>query len=549
MAKKKDKRAFWAGDCETDPFKHGRVPRPFIWGVYTGAAYHEFDTIDEFVEFIRECEVIIYFHNGGKFDLHFLLKHINLFEDVKVINGRLVVAKIGKAELRDSWNLLPIPLAQYKKDDAAAICFALIEAGIPAKEANKLATDYAFMEETARRDPRVMRVIRKYLRNDCVFLYELVSQFEADYGRHLTQASAALATWKKMSGMRAPQTDKNYFNRFAQYYYGGRVQCFQKGKIEGPVKVYDIRSAYPDAMLSEHPYFPDWRKIKGPSDFGVTDMLTVDCVSNGALPFRDDRGKILFPDDGELRRYFVPGHELRAAMDTGSVRRVDIVESVVFAKLVSFADYINHFYQLRKEARTAGIKAVDIFCKLLMNSLYGKFGANPENYGNFMCVPFQEFEQHEGDGYKFNGMIGPHALLRAALDENEMRFLNVATAASITSQVRAKLWRAISVADDPIYCDTDSIICRGSAVEIGERLGQWSFEGTGEVIHVAGKKMYLVEGGDFADKPKMATKGVRLTPNQIRRMCDGETVLYEPQAPTFSLVRPPAFVSRAVKMT
>ena len=30
------KRKLIAIDCETDPFKAGRVPEPFIWGMYDG---------------------------------------------------------------------------------------------------------------------------------------------------------------------------------------------------------------------------------------------------------------------------------------------------------------------------------------------------------------------------------------------------------------------------------------------------------------------------------------------------------------------------------
>jgi hypothetical protein len=555
MAKKKDKRPVWAGDCETDPFMHGRVPAPFIWGLWTGATYHEFDTPEEFADFVRDQDVIIYFHNGGKFDLHFLLKHINLFEPVKVINGRLVVAHIGVCELRDSWNLLPIPLAVYKKDSEEEIRRALVAVG---EDAN-LAADYRLMEEANRNRPGVRRVIRDYLRNDCLFLYELVTQFEADYGRHLTQAGAAMAAWKRMSGLDAPHSDREYFEAFAPFYYGGRVECFEKGKIDGPVEIVDMRSAYPRAMLDYHPYGTDHHVTENFSDFLPTSLVTIEAVANGSLPYRTERGAIIFPDDNLPRIYNVTGHELLAAIDTGSVRVIRKLRCVDFDRLVTFREYIEHFYALRKEARTAGNRAVDIFCKLLMNSLYGKFGANPDNYGNFQCVPFADFEQHLTDGYEFDGLVGPYALLRAPLDEWQCRFLNVATAASITGAVRARLWRAIHACDKPYYCDTDSLFCAGfsDALDIGPELGQWEHEGTAQRLWIAGKKMYLAENvrkpgrkrPDPAKPHKMATKGVRLTAQQIKRLCKGDTVVYQPQVPTFSLRRPPGFTDRAITMT
>ena len=111
--KQTDERAFWVGDAETDPFKYGRVPQPFLWGVYTGASFHAFTDTDEFIEMIREQDVIVYFHNGGKFDLHLILKHVNINEEIKIINGRIASAHIGKAEIRDSYLLFPAPLAEF----------------------------------------------------------------------------------------------------------------------------------------------------------------------------------------------------------------------------------------------------------------------------------------------------------------------------------------------------------------------------------------------------------------------------------------------------
>lgn len=525
--RKKDKRQFWTLDCETDPFKHGRVPVPFIWGLYTGTSYWEFETVDALVEFISEHDVIVYAHNGGKFDFHFLLERINLHEPVKVINGRLVVAHIGKAELRDSWNVLPIALAQYQKDQ---IDYAKFEADVRAKH---------------------MPEIRRYLKGDCVYLWQMIDQFEREYGRHLTQAGAALSQWRAMSDKRTPETDADYFDKFAPFYFGGRVQCFQTGHVKGPAKIVDINSAYPWAMLSSHPYGPDYVTTENSSEFRPTSFVTLECVSRGALPFRSERGAITFPDDTERRRYVVCGHELQAGLDTGTVEAVQILAVTDFSEEVSFAPYIEHFYSQRQEAKATGDKAGDIFCKLLMNSLYGKFGTNPRNYGNFQCVPFSEMEDYHGEGFEFEGMIGPHALLRAPLDDWQMKFLNVATAASITSQVRALLWRAICASEGVAYCDTDSLICQTPNVGLSNRLGDWKDEGTADDVYIAGKKLYACFGSfdDGKSKIKMASKGVRLTPDEIRRVALGETITANAEAPTFRLRGGPVFQSRNIRAT
>lgn len=243
--KKTDTRQFWAGDCETDPFLFDRVPQPFLWGLYTGITYHEFKTPQEFVDYIKDQEVIIGFHNGGKFDLHFLLAWINLAEEVKVINGRMVIAHIGKAEIRDTWNILPVPLR---------------------KIGNKLDIEYWKLEKEHRE--KHMPEISAYLKQDCVGLWDAVTKFEAKYGRHLTLAGACAANWKLISGLKMPKSDRDFFAKFNDYYAGGRVQVFQKGHVNGPGKFFDIRSAYAWAMLSEHPYEIDYNETLFPRRFG-----------------------------------------------------------------------------------------------------------------------------------------------------------------------------------------------------------------------------------------------------------------------------------------
>ena len=63
-------KPIFAVDCETDPFDYGRIPRPFLWGVYEGyhGQYWEFEKTDDCVDFLIRQRVIAYAHNGGKFD-------------------------------------------------------------------------------------------------------------------------------------------------------------------------------------------------------------------------------------------------------------------------------------------------------------------------------------------------------------------------------------------------------------------------------------------------------------------------------------------------
>ena len=63
-------------DAETDPFKKGRVPKPFLWGWFDGKDYREFTDTRKAVAFIKKQNCICYAHNGGKFDFHYLLAYL-----------------------------------------------------------------------------------------------------------------------------------------------------------------------------------------------------------------------------------------------------------------------------------------------------------------------------------------------------------------------------------------------------------------------------------------------------------------------------------------
>lgn len=528
-------------DCETDPFDGETIPKPFLWGYFDGENYHEFKTTQELIEFIYTLpKQIVYAHNGGKFDWHFILDYIPAWEKVMIINGRLAKFKIGEVEFRDSWNILPVPLKKMQKDDF----------------------DYSKMH----RDKRAlyMNEIRRYLQNDCRYLYRFVKRFVDDYGLSLTLAGAAMKTWEGMRGAKAPHDEGGVlYHAFKNFYCGGRCQVFRDGVIDNKVNLYDINSAYPYAMLSPHPINHRFNEVGGASVYkcpanerGLL-FVVCDAISSGAFPFRSDDGSLCFPNDGLVRRYYVTGWEFFAALETNTVTKVDIVTAYKFTGYTDFSDYVNHFYNARKEAKAAGDDAGDLICKLFMNSLYGKFGANPDNYHEYVIA---EASAIDGDGvvrgmpmdvgrngeWTFGGMLGTRYLAQKPLNEEAQKFYNVATAASITGYVRAMLWRAICECKGVIYCDTDSIFCEdGSALVLGNELGQWKLEKECIGGAVAGKKLYAFHGTDGVDKT--ASKGVRLTVPELYDIARGGQIEYKPLAPTFSVHSEPRHTKRIIR--
>lgn len=540
---------------------------PFIWGLYggpNGDDYYEFQTAIELVNFLESKKHVVYAHNGGKFDYHYLRDYINTGESISIIAGRLAKFRIGECEFRDSMNILPVPLSHFKKDEI----------------------DYSIFEPEERCKPHNLEIIRKYLRNDCVYLYELITAHRKENGVTLTQAGASMRAWAKQSQIKPPRQTAARYQQYKPYYYGGRVQCFTSGAVRRDFRVIDINSAYPKAMLSEHPFSPAATHQKHlPADGEIHKcLITLKCIARGCFPLRigpdPTRGDLYFPDDErQIRRYHVTGYEFLAALRHDAIREIHIEDVHYFEESVKFEDFIQSNWDRRAEAKRAGNKALDIIVKLLMNSLYGKFASDYSKYRDYYLCWTQDILRYVDPspvGANWRKLNTGHSepfvpdtdwgnerrLISRAIPEEKHRYYNIATAASITGYVRAMLFEALQEVSQPLYCDTDSIACVDTGcLSLGDGLGQWKIEGEFDEYAIAGKKMYSFHKSkaptDFATDHrgdylhyKVACKGVDLDPAQIRQAAGGASITYSPQVPTYSVKKQaPKFIDRNVKLT
>lgn len=554
---RKGPRAIYAADSETDPFKRGRVPKPFIWGAVNTETigtcdldYEEFSDTADFIDYMKDIECICYIHNGGKFDYHFLTQFIADWEPLTIINGRLAKFRIGQCEFRDSINIIPAPLAAFQKDEI----------------------DYTIFEEDKRCDPKNWQKISSYLQSDCIYLGLMVRQFIQDYGLHLTQATAAMKNWEKIANVKKPKTSQSYYDEMQDFYYGGRVQCFQRGIIEKPFKVIDIKSAYPFAMVHEHPWgqafgFSD--TIEGWSDDRISRaFIELHADSHGAFPCRIKDAGLQFPADGIARKFSISGWEYLAARDTGTLKNASIESVRYYYDTINFREYVEHFFAIKAEAGAmlevlsrehedwGKYAAQYLFAKIFLNSLYGKFASNPENYAEFMTIPAEKMAGANAlDGWDFCKLLSQDtAVVTRPLPEEKHRYYDVAVSASITGFVRAYLWRAIQQCEGVMYCDTDSIACEDTgSLKLGKDLGAWDLEAVCDMAAIAGKKLYAFRRASGSYNPakekqyKTASKGVRLDAPEIIEIAAGRAQVYIPEVPTFSIRRDPVFTPRTIK--
>lgn len=547
-------------DLETDPFKKHRSPKPFLAGFYDGKTIRIWkgpNCVRDCYKEMRKFSGYIYAHNGGKFDFRYLLPY--LYKDgaeLRPIKGRAARFILpNKTEFRDSYCILPVPLKAT---------------------GGKLEMDYRKLEANVRH--KHMDEIVTYLKADLLVLHEKVTEFVSEYGFGMTLAGRTFDQFKKHFNLNPPKTNEFYDRKFRQYYYGGRVEFFELGHLRGKFKLIDINSAYPAAMMKDHAFGTEWEDLTRLPKTGVEQcFIRFIGESKGGLPWRgEDKSLSFAPRVGE---FFVSGWEFVAAQKARAVRVDEYISILRPLETRNFSEFVTHFYGMKKRAEKGS--SDELFAKLILNSSYGRFALNSRDYRDVQMesaagepdenklfrkqiakLVTRKFPKLRGDAFKekcasyWRGLEGKWELTNKFEDvgisvwerPSEVKsdaFFNVATAASITGAVRAFMFESLRAVKRPVYCDTDSIICEDTGkLKLGVELGEWKLEceSVTDGLWIAAKKLYALKIKNGKKPWKLASKGVRLSAGEIKKVAEGETIKTTLIAPTFSI-----FTSNSIK--
>jgi hypothetical protein len=520
-------------DMETDPFKYGRLPLPFACGFYDGADYVQTwgdSCVTEMLDFLKRYQkpLVIFAHNGGKFDFWYLSHAIS--EPVLFIESRLVRANLYHHEIRDSYKIIPVPLAAINKDDI----------------------DYRKMERGRREKHR--EEIGKYLKSDCVYLYDAVARFIMEFGDCLTIGAAALKELRK--DYKIEHITEAQDAVYREFFHGGRCECFETGELRGKKrwKLYDVNSMYPYAMAEYmHPI--------GAADYSCSDIpdapfyLAHICArSKGALPLRTKTG-LTFPH-GHFE-FKVTSHELRMALKLGLVEITQVIECHAWDNVRSFKKFVYRFDKAKIAAEERGDKTGRTFNKLIENNGYGKLTTDPRRFKEFKL--FDSVAECEAAGFSVDGEIGERIIGAVPAEVKARQFYNVAAGASVTGAGRSILMHAAACAERAVYCDTDSLWCQELPLVLDQKkLGAWKLETECDSLFIAGKKLYAAhkdvgkwcdgfyKGKKKREPLKCASKGVRMAPEDIARVARGEIVHVPLDAPSLRVGREAKFIARDI---
>lgn len=355
---------------------------------------------------------------------------------------------------------------------------------------------------------------RSYCFRDCEIIADavlgLMKKMEAlDFGQlRPTLASTAFAVYRKRFLRQEIDLPKSEFIRrqARQAYFGGWVWPYSLGKIEADLVQLDVVSMYPSVMLSSR--FPtrflcDWvdvplvRLDQLAEKYHLLALCEVEAATEPVLLRIHQR---TLPVLGRAT-VWLTHEEIVRRLREGEIIKAHKVHLYYHAPI--FQDFIESLWRLRQEFTVSKDEVGRLVSKLLMNSLYGKFGQRGAEY-RYIQVPanlrpsMPEFIVDEGgDVVESRHCAG--GLLRIKRDEGESHYSHPAIAATVTALARWTLWDLIRLIgrDDVFYSDTDSILTSMEGFLrakdlglLGNTLGKLKPEFFASGANVYGKKDY-----------------------------------------------------------
>lgn len=297
-------------------------------------------------------------------------------------------------------------------------------------------------------------------------------------------------------------------------YYGGRVECYRLGTFKGgPYYKLDVNSMYPSVMASSvYPARMVARVYSPPVSLlwkAVTwSYVIARCKLATVRPFYPKRfkNKLMFPTGEFWTVLHRP--ELLTALLWGHVTEVE--EFAVYDAGDVFSNYVHTLYRLRQQYIEEGNAPFAFIVKLLLNSLYGKFGQRGRETTHVgydaknPCWMKEAYDPKTSLPIIYRCING-----KVWRTERQGEAYNSfpAIAGAVTSYGREMLLNLILKAgwDNVFYVDTDSLIVNPAGLDRLQQtlsptdLGGLKVEGEASEMTILGLKRYTF-GGDVKNK-------------------------------------------------
>ena len=503
-------------------------PENFIYG----------NNIDDFMNFCmnKKENYLLYFHNlkfDGEYIFNWLFKNgytciknkkeradktfttlisdMGQFYSIEIFFNCKNKKHINKVTIYDSLKILNFSVDKIAKDFNLPI--------------RKLELDYKAKREIGH---ELTEHEIDYIRNDVEIMSRALKIMFDEKLTKMTIGSDAISFYKEMN--------KNFNNYFPELpyeidadirksYKGGftYLNDLYKGQETGAGIVFDKNSMYPAKMKNE--YLPFSTPIFFEGQYKEDKLYklyiqTISCsfeLKEGKIPSIQIKNNLSFvpneyvkSTDGDIVTLTLTNIDLELFFENYKVENLIYHNGWKFKAIKGlFSGYIDYWTEKKIQAKKDDNGALYLIAKLMLNSLYGKFGLNPNVRGKY---PYLD-EETEIVKYKF-------------YDAEIRKSIYVAVASFITSYARADIIRSSENIreyslkkynkDLYVYSDTDSIHCLLDAKDVEElketmliddyKLGYWKLESTFKRGKYIRQKCYIEE--DEEDKINTTIAGL-----------------------------------------
>lgn len=325
----------------------------------------------------------------------------------------------------------------------------------------------------------------------------------------MTIASTSMSLFKnRFLDMEVRGEEREVLEELFLAYYGGRTECFVRGKVSD-LNYYDYNSMY--ASIMEQEIYPDpnsrsritekddkrfFRNCEG------TTLVTIKVpyMKYPALPFRTE-DKVLFPY-GTFKGWY-SNVELRYAESIGcEIQKVH--RSIYYLlKCRPFKEFVGVLYPMRmKIKKEVPYNPMELVFKLIMNSLYGKFGEKFED----RKIPIHKnaITRKQLESGLVTEQVGDWYYI---IEPQDPRVHCIPIWAIYTTAYgRIRMHKAMTQCTEPvIYCDTDSIVTKAT-LPTSEELGDLKLEQVIKTGYFIRPKSYMPVDEDGSAEIRM--KGV-----------------------------------------
>lgn len=393
----------------------------------------------------------------------------------------------------------------------------------------------------------------KYCSQDVVTLHQIILKFgnvifdeiRLDISNYPTLSSLALGIFrcKFLGNYKIPIITGKIYKDIKDSYTGGSVDVYKP--YGENLYCYDVNSLYPYIMKNYpmptgNPVYFEGDILKyEDKPYGFFEVI-VETPKDLKIPLLQKRiktnnvNKTVTPLGNWKGNYL--SNEIYEAMKLGY--KFKILRGFLFKQEFIFKEFVDFFYEMKRQ--NSKDSAYFIIAKLILNSLYGRLGMNPEQEKHRIIDNSESFYYNNNYTVTDNISLDCGKELISYLDINKeiddkkgSMNISIPIAAAVTAYARLYMFKFKNFKNTCIfYTDTDSITINKKLDDslVGDELGQMKLEYfASKAVYLAPKVYYAITNTGTICKIKGFNSSIikKMDKDKTLNFKDFEELLYK----------------------